>query len=119
MFTLFHHVFCPHSRSVRLILGEYGLTCGWSRSGSGSGARHFWLNPRSQRLCCSPRACCHSRRWNLAEFIDEAYGAEMDAKRLMPVGAASARGAPADGLVQRKIFEEASGLLVTEPTSAS
>src|SRR5262249_57934950 len=25
MFTLFHHPFCPHSRFVRLVLGEYGL----------------------------------------------------------------------------------------------
>ena len=25
MFTLFHHAFCPHSRFVRLILGEYGF----------------------------------------------------------------------------------------------
>ena len=25
MFTLFHHPFCPHSRFVRLILGEYGF----------------------------------------------------------------------------------------------
>ena len=25
MFTLFHHPFCPHSRFVRLALGEHGL----------------------------------------------------------------------------------------------
>ena len=25
MLTLFHHPFCPHSRFVRLALGEYGL----------------------------------------------------------------------------------------------
>ena len=25
MFTLFHHSFCPHSRFVRLVLGETGL----------------------------------------------------------------------------------------------
>ena len=25
MFTLFHHSFCPHSRFVRLALGEHGL----------------------------------------------------------------------------------------------
>src|SRR4029079_2124851 len=25
MFTLFHHPFCPHSRFVRLALGEYAL----------------------------------------------------------------------------------------------
>src|SRR5215468_1879856 len=25
MYTLFHHPFCPHSRFIRLMLGEYGL----------------------------------------------------------------------------------------------
>ena len=25
MYTLFHHPFCPHSRFIRLVLGEYGL----------------------------------------------------------------------------------------------
>ena len=25
MFTLFHHPFCPHSRFIRLALGEHGL----------------------------------------------------------------------------------------------
>ena len=25
MFTLFHHPFCPHSRFIRLALGELGL----------------------------------------------------------------------------------------------
>jgi glutathione S-transferase len=26
MVTLFHHPFCPHSRFVRIALGEYGAT---------------------------------------------------------------------------------------------
>jgi hypothetical protein len=26
MLTLFHHPFCPHSRFVRLALGEFGIT---------------------------------------------------------------------------------------------
>jgi len=25
MYTLFHHPFCPHSRFIRLIIGEHGL----------------------------------------------------------------------------------------------
>ena len=25
MYTLFHHPFCPQSRFIRLVLGEYGL----------------------------------------------------------------------------------------------
>ena len=26
MLTLFHHPFCPHSRFIRLALGEYGVS---------------------------------------------------------------------------------------------
>ena len=25
MYTLYHHPFCPHSRFIRLVLGEHGL----------------------------------------------------------------------------------------------
>ena len=25
MYTLYHHSFCPHSRFIRLVLGEHGL----------------------------------------------------------------------------------------------
>jgi glutathione S-transferase len=25
MYTLYHHAFCPHSRFIRLVIGEYGL----------------------------------------------------------------------------------------------
>ena len=46
MLTLFHHPFCPHSRFVRLALGEYGIEARLSRSGSGSGGEDFLvLNP--------------------------------------------------------------------------
>ena len=32
MLTLFHHPFCPHSRFVRLALGEYGITVRWNKN---------------------------------------------------------------------------------------
>ena len=37
MYTLYHHPFCPHSRFIRLVLGEHGLDLrlveerGWER----------------------------------------------------------------------------------------
>src|SRR5258708_34805512 len=40
MFTLYHHPFCPHSRFIRLAMGEYGLDLrlveerAWDRRGA-------------------------------------------------------------------------------------
>src|ERR1043165_8540351 len=117
MFTLFHHAFCPHSRFVRLILGEYGFDVRlveervWERREA-----FLALNPAAatpvlfaEGMPAIPGAGI------IAEFIDEAYGAEMDAKRLMPV----ARGERVEvrrlmAWFNEKFFEEASGPLVTE-----
>ena len=80
MLTLFHHPFCPHSRFVRLALGEYGLDrARWSRSGSGSGARIFsMLNPAGTTPVLVteghppvPGAAI------IAEFLDETRGPEL------------------------------------------
>ena len=37
MYTLFHHPFCPLSRFIRLVLGEYGLGYAFVRSPDGPG----------------------------------------------------------------------------------
>ena len=53
MLTLFHHPFCPHSRFVRLALGEYGTDRAAGR-GAGVGA------PRRNSSCSTrpaPRRC--------------------------------------------------------------
>jgi len=117
MFTLFHHAFCPHSRFVRLILGEYGFDVRlveervWERREA-----FLALNPAAttpvlfaEGMPAIPGAGV------IAEFIDEAYGAEMEQKRLMPVD----RGERIE--VRRlmawfndKFFEESSNPLVTE-----
>ena len=87
MLTLFHHPFCPHSRFVRLALGEYGLAVrGWSRSGSGSGARNSsLLNPAGTTPVLVeeghppvPGAAI------IAEYLDETRGAELGELRLLP-----------------------------------
>ena len=52
MFTLFHHPFCPHSRFIRLVLGEYGLDLRlveervWERREA-----FLALNPAAPRRC--------------------------------------------------------------------
>ena len=48
MFTLFHHPLCPHSRYVRLILGEYGIAARLVEERFGKGARNFWSHPAAE-----------------------------------------------------------------------
>jgi len=86
MVTLFHHPFCPHSRFVRLILGEYGLETrlieerAWER-------RHDFLalNPAGT----TPVLIAEGQppipgASVIAEYLDEAYGRELGDRRLMP-----------------------------------
>ena len=117
MLTLFHHPFCPHSRFVRLITSEYGLDLrlveerAWDRREA-----FLALNPAATTpvlvvdgLPAIPGAAV------IAEYIDEAYGAEVGNKYLMP-----------DKIAERievrrlmawfndKFYEEVSNPLVTE-----
>src|SRR5689334_3298368 len=86
MFTLFHHPFCPHSRFIRLIVGEYGLDLRLVEERSWDRREAFLaLNPAgttpvlvAERLPPIPGASV------IAEYLDEAHGAEMGIKRLMP-----------------------------------
>src|SRR3984893_15605292 len=117
MYTLFHHSFCPHSRFIRLILGEYGLDLRlvgervWER-------REGFLAPHP--ACATPVPFTEGQPAIpsapiIAEFIDETRGAEMGERRLL----ATAMG---ERLAVRrlmawfneKFFEEASSPLVTE-----
>jgi glutathione S-transferase len=86
MLTLFHHSFCPHSRFVRLALGEYGLDVRlieertWER-------RHDFLaiNPAGTTPVLVeeghppvPGAAI------VAEYLDEGRGDDMAERRLLP-----------------------------------
>jgi glutathione S-transferase len=117
MFTLFHHPFCPHSRFVRLALGEYGLDLrlveerAWERREA-----FLALNPAgttpllvTEGIPAVPGAAI------IAEYLDETHGAEMNDRRLMPATAGErieVRRLMA--WFNEKFFEEASNPLVTE-----
>jgi glutathione S-transferase len=86
MLTLFHHPFCPHSRFVRLALGEYGIEANpveervWERR-----AEFLALNPAGTTPVLHgdghppvPGAAI------VAEYLDELWGAEMVDRRLLP-----------------------------------
>jgi glutathione S-transferase len=117
MLTLYHQCLCPHSRFVRIALGEYGLTPRliderpWER-------RHEFLavNPAATTPVLVederppiPHAAI------IAEYLDETRGSELGDHRLLP------RDLNARIEVRRlaawfneKFFMEVSGPLVTE-----
>ncbi|MEW6641111.1 MAG: glutathione S-transferase family protein [Pseudomonadota bacterium] len=117
MFTLFHHPFCPHSRFVRLALGEYGLDVRlveervWERREA-----FLALNPAGatpvlvdEGMPAIPGAGI------IGEYLDEQHGAELADHRLLPASAAErieVRRLMA--WFHDKFYEEASGPLVTE-----
>ena len=86
MLTLFHHPLCPHSRYVRLILGEYGIEVRlveerfWERR-----EEFLLLNPAGEMPVLVaegeppiPGAAI------VAEYIEETYTGESTARRLLP-----------------------------------
>ena len=118
MLTLFHHAFCPHSRFVRLSLGELGLAAEpveervWERR-----EEFLMLNPAGTTPVlvedgqpAVPGAAV------IAEYLADMHGDdEPGERRLMP------RGARARAEVRRlmswfndKFFAEVSGPLTTE-----
>jgi glutathione S-transferase len=86
MLILFHHGFCPHSRFVRLAMGEYGLAVRlveertWERR-----ADFLAMNPAGSTPVLVeeghppiPGAAI------VAEYLDEELGAELGERRLLP-----------------------------------
>src|ERR1700730_8382046 len=117
MFTLFHHPFCPHSRFIRLALGEHGLELrlveerAWERREA-----FLALNPAGTTpVLISEGQPAIPGAGIIAEYLDETYGAGLGERRLLP----KAVGERIE--VRRlmawfndKFFEEASNPLVTE-----
>jgi glutathione S-transferase len=117
MYTLFHHPFCPHSRFVRLLLGEYGLELRlveervWERREG-----FLTLNPAgttpvlfAEGQFAIPSAAI------IAEYVDEIHGAEMSDRRLLPATMAERiEVRRLTAWFNEKFFEEASSPLVTE-----
>ena len=87
MLTLFHHPLCPHSRYVRLILGEYGIAARlveerfWERR-----EEFLLLNPAGGTAGAGNRgrAANPGRRQSSPNIIEETHRAENDEDRLLP-----------------------------------
>jgi glutathione S-transferase len=117
MLTLFHHPLCPHSRFVRLALGEYRLEVRlieertWERRPdflaiNPAGTTPVLLDEGQPPV---PGAA------TVAEYLDEAYGPDQDDVRLLPPE--SGRRVEVRRLTSwfnDKFFAEVSGPLATE-----
>ena len=117
MFTLFHHPFCPHSRFIRLAIGELGLEMRlveervWERREA-----FLALNPAGTTpvLIAEGRPAIPGAAI-IAEYLDETLGEEIAQRRLLPSGTSErieVRRLMA--WFNEKFFEEVSNPLVNE-----
>src|SRR6185437_6153232 len=115
--TLFQHPFCPHSRFVRLALGEYGIEARlveertWDRRAS-----FLELNPTGTTpVLVEDGHPAVPGAGVIAEYLDETRGPEFGERRLMPTdpyGRAEVRRLAS--WFNDKFFAEVSGPLVNE-----
>jgi len=117
MITLFHHPFCPHSRFVRLALGEFGLAPRlveervWERR-----EEFLALNPEGTTpvLVEEGRPAVPGAAI-IAEYLDETIGPDIGDRRLLPADAgARVEVRRLASWFHDKFFQEVSTFLVTE-----
>jgi glutathione S-transferase len=117
MLTLFHHPFCPHSRFIRLVLNESGLTARMIEERVWDRREDFlMLNPAGTTpVLVDEGHPAVPGATTIAEYLDESYGADLGERRLLPSD-------PAGRIEVRrlaswfndKFFAEVSGPLVME-----
>ena len=83
---LFHHPFCPHSRFVRLALGEYAITAELVEERTWERRPEFLaLNPAGTTPVLVDEDWPVPGALVIAEYLDETRGASMGEYRLMPL----------------------------------
>ena len=117
MITLFHHPFCPHSRFVRLALGEFGIAPRlveervWERR-----EEFLALNPEGTTpVLIEEGHPAVPGATIIAEYLDETRGADAGERRLLPADPfARVEVRRLAALVPRKILRRGVDFLVTE-----
>ncbi len=114
---LFHHPLCPHSRFIRLVLGEYGIEPELVEERVFERRREFLLlNPAGQTPVLDDGAgAVVSGSGPISEYLDETLAAHGGERRLFPadpVARAEVRRLLA--WFNGKFFTEVSNWLVTE-----
>jgi glutathione S-transferase len=115
--TLFHHLFCPHSRFVRIVLGEYGMQARlveervWERREA-----FLVLNPAGTTpVLVEEGHPAVPGSQIIAEYLDETRGALLAEHRLLPEDiAACVEVRRLTSWFNVKFFEEVTSFLLTE-----
>jgi glutathione S-transferase len=115
--SLIHHPLCPHSRYVRLIMGELGMEADLTEEKVWERRREFlMLNPAgSTPVLVEENVCAIPGADVIAEYLDETRGLVLAERRLLPEDPASR--IEVRRLVDwfnRKFYEEVSHYLVAE-----
>jgi glutathione S-transferase len=117
MLTLFHQPLCPHSRFVRLALGEYGLDARLVEERVWDRRREFLvLNPAGTTpVLVEEGALVVPDAHVIAEYLDETRGADLAEHRLLPHEVETRiEVRRLTSWFNVKFFAEVSGPLVTE-----
>jgi glutathione S-transferase len=117
MTDLYHHPLCPHSRYVRLILGELGIEPNLIEERAFDRREPFLLmNPAGTTPVLVEEVLPPVPGWApIGEYLDETRGLALGAHRLLPEN--PARRVEVRRLLDwfnQKFFTEVSSLLVTE-----
>jgi glutathione S-transferase len=117
MATLYHHPFCPHSRFVRLVLGEFGMDPMLIEERAFERRTEFLqMNPAGTTpVFTEEQAGVVPGASIIAEYLDETRGLALGDRRMLPSD-------PGGRIEVRrlvdwfnvKLFDEVSGHLVTE-----
>ena len=91
MYTLYHHPFCPHSRFIRLVLGEHGLDLRLVEERAWERREGFLaLNPAATTpVLLAEGFPPIPSAGIIAEYLDETHGMEAGERRLLPVSMAA------------------------------
>lgn len=117
MISLYHHPLCPHSRFVRLLLGEYGIEPELIEENVSERRRDFLiLDPAGQTpVLVEHPGIVVSGPGTIAEYFDETRGLALGKHRLLPEDPLSR--VEVRRLVDwfgQKFFNEVTNWLVTE-----
>lgn len=114
---LYHHPLCPHSRFVRLALGEYGVDVELIEERVSDRRREFlMLDPAGQTpVLVEDSGLVIPGAGAIAEWLDETLGDRLGEHRLLPASpVARVEVRRLMGWFNEKFFDEVSNWLVTE-----
>jgi glutathione S-transferase len=112
MITLYHHPLCPHSRFVRLLLGEYGIEPRLIEENASERREEFLLlDPAGQTpVLVEQSGIVVPGAGPVAEYFDETRGLALGRHRLLPDD-------PASRVEVRRLFEWFSHKFFNEVTN--